>query len=182
MLVPLLICSIFMCDFVYMPLRSDFFSGTSNLDHFFVISELIFGVLSLEYDKGNLLSIFCLTILNIFFQSLSLIVYWSAFQPFSSCGTFETLLNFWRYLDAKYSANLTILMGPCKELAKPVGSAEPRLKNTGLLSEISPTFYKELIWYKSVSHSFFVPTDHVCGFLQKKIGKKAVHNIECGRN
>ncbi len=63
-------------------------------------------------------------------------VYGSGFQPFSSCGTFETLLNFWRNLDTKNSTNMMILAEPCKELAEPVGSAEPRLKNTVLWSSI----------------------------------------------
>ncbi len=49
-----------------------------------------------------------------------------------SRGTFETILKFWRNLDTKISAYLMILTEPCKELAEPVGSAEPRLKNTGL--------------------------------------------------
>ncbi len=43
--------------------------------------------------------------------------------PFSSRGTLEPLLNFWRNLDTKNSANLRILTEPCKELAEPVGSA-----------------------------------------------------------
>ncbi len=35
-------------------------------------------------------------------------------------STFKTLLNFWRNLDTKNSANLRILTEPCKELAEPV--------------------------------------------------------------
>jgi len=71
-------------------------------------------------------------------------IYTSAFQPFSSRGTFETLLNFWRNLDTKNSANLRILAEPCKELAEPVGSAEPRLKTliyTVNATYINPTMY-----------------------------------------
>ncbi len=56
----------------------------------------------------------------------------SVFQPFSSRGTFETLLNLVWHLDTKISANLKILAEPCKDLAEIVGSAEPRLKNAGL--------------------------------------------------
>jgi len=41
-------------------------------------------------------------------------------------------LNLWRNLDTKNSANLRILTEPCTELAEPVGSAEPRLKDTAL--------------------------------------------------
>ncbi len=55
----------------------------------------------------------------------------SAFQPFSSLGTFETLLIFWWNLDTKNNANLRILTEPCKELA------EPRLKNTDLRSVLN---------------------------------------------
>jgi len=51
---------------------------------------------------------------------------------FTLIGTFETLLNFWRNLDTKNSANLRILTEPCKELAEHVGSADPRLKNSAL--------------------------------------------------
>ncbi len=54
------------------------------------------------------------------------------FLTFSSRGTFETLLNFCRNLDTKNSTNLRIRTKPCKELTKPVGSAEPRLKKTVL--------------------------------------------------
>ena len=57
--------------------------------------------------------------------------YTSGFQPFSSRGTIETLLNFWRNLDTKNSANVRIF-AECEELAEPVGSAEPRLKNTAV--------------------------------------------------
>ena len=63
--------------------------------------------------------------------------YDNAFQPFSSRGTFETLLNFWRNLDTKNSTNMRIFAEPCKELAEPVGSAEPRLKNTGIDNNLS---------------------------------------------
>ncbi len=52
---------------------------------------------------------------------------------FLSRGTFETVLNFCRNLDTENSTKMRILVEPCKELAEPVGSAEPRLKNTGLV-------------------------------------------------
>jgi len=61
----------------------------------------------------------------------------SVFQPFSSRGTFETLLSVWQNLDAQNSASLRILREPCKELMEPVGSAEPRLKNTALMCKHS---------------------------------------------
>jgi len=57
----------------------------------------------------------------------------SVFQPFSSCGisgTFETLLSVWRYLHTQNNANLRILTEPSEECEAPLGSAEPRLKNT----------------------------------------------------
>jgi len=38
------------------------------------------------------------------------VLYCSVFQPFSSRGTFETLLNLWRNLDTKNCANLRILI------------------------------------------------------------------------
>ncbi len=37
---------------------------------------------------------------------------YSVFQPFSSCGTFETLCSVWRNLHTQNSANLRILMEP----------------------------------------------------------------------
>jgi hypothetical protein len=54
----------------------------------------------------------------------------SVFQPFSSRGTFQNLLSVWRNLDTQNSTNLWILREPSYELAEPLGSAEPRLKNT----------------------------------------------------
>jgi len=46
--------------------------------------------------------------------------FWSrVFQPFSTRGTFGTLLSVWRNLGTQNSANLRILTKPCKELAEP---------------------------------------------------------------
>ncbi len=59
-------------------------------------------------------------------------MYGSVFQPFSSRGTFQKLLSVWRNLDTQNSANLRILREPSSERAEPLGSAEPRLKNTGV--------------------------------------------------
>jgi hypothetical protein len=50
----------------------------------------------------------------------------NVFQPFSSHGTFETILSIWRNLDTQNSTNMRILRELRKELA------EPRLKNTVL--------------------------------------------------
>ncbi len=56
----------------------------------------------------------------------------SVFQPFQSRGTFVTLLSLWRSLDNQKSDNFRILTEPNKEYAEPLGSAEPRLINTGI--------------------------------------------------
>jgi len=50
------------------------------------------------------------------------LIWWKFIQPFSSFGTFETLLSVWQSQDTQISANLRILTEPCKELG------EPRLK------------------------------------------------------
>jgi len=55
-----------------------------------------------------------------------------AFQPFSSRGTSRKFLIIRRNLNAPYSAIYIIFMEPSKELAEPLRSAEPRLKNTAL--------------------------------------------------
>jgi len=51
------------------------------------------------------------------------------FQPFSSRGTSQFFLIIWRNLNAPYSTIYSIFREPSKELAEPLGSAEPRLKN-----------------------------------------------------
>jgi len=61
------------------------------------------------------------------------IVYCSVFQPFSSRGTFQNFLMIWRNLNASNSTIYSVFREPSKELTEPLGSAEPRLKNTGLL-------------------------------------------------
>jgi len=50
------------------------------------------------------------------------------FQPFSSRGTAQKFQIIWR--NAPYSAIYSIFREPSKELPEPLGSAEPRLKNT----------------------------------------------------
>ncbi len=52
----------------------------------------------------------------------------------------EPLKNFiiiWRNLNAPYSTIYSIFSEPSKELAEPLGSAEPRLKNTAVADQIS---------------------------------------------
>jgi len=70
------------------------------------------------------------------FKKLFLIstIYHSVFQPFSSCGTSRKFLIIWWNLNAPYSTIYSIFREPSKELAEPLGSAEPRLKNTDLSS------------------------------------------------
>jgi hypothetical protein len=60
--------------------------------------------------------------------------YTSVFQPFSSRGTSQKFINIWRNLNAPHSTIYSIFREPSKKLAEPLGSAEPRLKNTGLHS------------------------------------------------
>jgi hypothetical protein len=69
--------------------------------------------------------------------------YYSVFQPFSSLGTFETLLSDWRNLDNQSRADLRILRELSKELAEPLSSTEPRLKNTVLLSNLAASSFSE---------------------------------------
>jgi len=63
----------------------------------------------------------------------------NVFQPFSSRGTSQKFLIMWRNhglhgrnLNTPYSTIYSIFREPSKELAEPLGSAEPRLKNTDL--------------------------------------------------
>ncbi len=65
---------------------------------------------------------------------LRLIAKSRVFQLFLSRGTFETVLSIWQSPDTQNIANLRMLREPSKELVEPLGSAEPRLKNTGLES------------------------------------------------
>jgi len=53
----------------------------------------------------------------------------SVFQPFSSLGTSQKFIIIWRNLNAPYSTIYSIFRESSKELAEPLGSAEPRLKN-----------------------------------------------------
>ncbi len=55
-------------------------------------------------------------------------LYPRVFQPFSSRGTFETLLCVWQNLDTQNSGNLRIIREPCKDLVEPVGSAETQVE------------------------------------------------------
>jgi len=50
-------------------------------------------------------------------------------QCFSSHGTSQKFLIIWRNLNAPFSTIYSIFREPSKELAEPLGSAEPRLKN-----------------------------------------------------
>jgi len=59
-------------------------------------------------------------------------VYSSVFQPFSSRGTRQKFLIIWWNLNTPYGTIYRIFREPSKELAEPLGSTEPRLKNTGL--------------------------------------------------
>jgi hypothetical protein len=59
-------------------------------------------------------------------------LYHSVFQPFSSGGTSQKFIIIWRNLNAPNSTIYRIFREPSKELAEPLGSAEPRLKNTAL--------------------------------------------------
>ncbi len=47
-------------------------------------------------------------------------------------GTSQKFLIIWRNLNAPFSNIYSIFRDPSKELAEPLGSAEPRLKNTGV--------------------------------------------------
>ncbi len=58
--------------------------------------------------------------------------YTSVFQPSSSRGTSKTFLIIWRNLNAPCCSIYSIFREPSKELVEPLGSAEPRLKNTVL--------------------------------------------------
>jgi len=72
----------------------------------------------------------------------SIIVYFSFFQPFSSRGTSQKFLIIWRNLNAPNSTIYSIFREPSKELAEPLGSAEPRLKNTGIFKyQIKQMFF-----------------------------------------
>ncbi len=62
----------------------------------------------------------------------NLSAYDSVFQPFSSRGTFQKFLMIWRNLKASNSTIYSVFREPSKELAEPLGSAKPRLKNTGV--------------------------------------------------
>jgi len=63
------------------------------------------------------------------YEMLHSVVKSSVFQPFSSRGTLETLLNVWWNLDTKNNINFSILKERRKQWTEPLGSAEPRLKN-----------------------------------------------------
>ncbi len=49
--------------------------------------------------------------------AVSLFSYGSVFQPFSSRGTFETILSIWLHLDTQNSTYMSILRELGKELA-----------------------------------------------------------------
>ncbi len=49
--------------------------------------------------------------------------------------TFEIIISIWRNPNTQNSTNLRIHREPSKELAEPLGSAEPRLKNTDIDNE-----------------------------------------------
>ncbi len=59
-------------------------------------------------------------------------LYISVFQPFSSRGTSQNCLIIWRNLNNPYSTIYSIFREPRKKYAEPLGSAEPRLKNTAI--------------------------------------------------
>jgi len=61
-----------------------------------------------------------------------LFLYGSVFQPFSIRGTSWKFLITWRNLNVPYSAIFSIFKEPRKKLTEPLGSAEPRMKNTAL--------------------------------------------------
>jgi len=61
-------------------------------------------------------------------------MYYSVFQPFSCRETSQKFLIIWRNLNAPYSTICSIFREPSKELAEPLGSAEPRLKNTDVVA------------------------------------------------
>ena len=65
----------------------------------------------------------------------------SVFQPFSSRGTSQKFLIIWRNLNAPYSTIYCIFREPSKELAEPLGSAEPKLKNTDFCINFTNSFY-----------------------------------------
>jgi len=69
-------------------------------------------------------------------------LYCSVFQPFSSRGTRQKFLIIWRNLNTPYGTIYSIFREPSKELAEPLGSAEPRLKNTAVLIHSNVSYLK----------------------------------------
>jgi len=58
--------------------------------------------------------------------------YDSVFQPFLSRGTFQKFHMIWQNLHASNSTIYSVFREPSKKLAEPLGSSEPRLKNTAI--------------------------------------------------
>jgi hypothetical protein len=81
--------------------------------------------------------------------------YMRVFQPFSNRGTSQKFLTIWRNLNALYSTIYSIFKEPSKELAEPLGSAEPMLKNTALYRQK----YKLSLYQLSQTHSVARYTD-----------------------
>jgi len=89
----------------------------------------------------------------------------------------------WRNLNASNSTIYRVFRELSKELAEPLGSAEPRLKNTGLaycikkerdLPSISSTFYEQLLRTQILNAQKRQSSQQCCLALLGPTGVKAV--------